>query len=89
MNGQRWFWGTAFVCLQGYLELSITFLLRPPNISPAPVRLYNFLHYGRVPGLAAMLVLCLVAPLVAANAVLTLRRWVIWIRTRNVDSLAP
>ena len=84
MTGQRWFWGTALLCLQGYLELSITFLLRPPNVSPAPVRLYNFLHYGRVPGLAAMLVLCLVAPIFVANAVLMLRRIVL--RLRGVEA---
>jgi len=80
MTGQRWFWGTSLLCLQGYLELSITFLLRPPNVSSAPVRLYNFLHYGRVPGLAAMLVLCLIAPIAVANAALTLRRLVLRLR---------
>ncbi len=86
MTGHRWFWGTALLCLQGYLELSITFLLRPPNVSPAPVRLYNFLHYGRVPGLAAMLVLCLLAPIFVANLVLALRRLVLRLRVKEIQT---
>jgi hypothetical protein len=38
-------------------------LLRPAGMAPAPMRLYNFLHYGHIPGLAAMLALVLVVPL--------------------------
>jgi hypothetical protein len=81
MHGLRWFWAIAIICFQGYLELSLTFLLRPPNIAPAPVRLYNFLHYGRVPGLAAMLVLSLAAPLALASGLLLGRRLVLHIRS--------
>ncbi len=56
------FWTLALLFWWSYLELTLPSLLRPAGMAPAPLRLYNFLHYGHIPGLAAMLVVVLAVP---------------------------
>ena len=56
------FWTLALLFWWAYLELTLPSLLRPAGMAPAPLRLYNFLHYGHIPGLAAMLVVVLAVP---------------------------
>ena len=58
------FWTLALLFWWSYLELTLPSLLRPAGMAPAPLRLYNFLHYGHIPGLAAMLVVVLAVPVV-------------------------
>ena len=58
------FWTLALLFWWSYLELTLPALLRPAGMAPAPLRLYNFLHYGHIPGLAAMLVVVLLVPVV-------------------------
>ena len=58
------FWTLALLFWWSYLELTLPSLLRPAGMAPAPMRLYNFLHYGHIPGLAAMLLLVQAIPLV-------------------------
>ena len=64
MQGAGRFWTMALLFWWSYLELTLPSLLRPAGMAPAPMRLYNFLHYGHSPGLAAMLALVLAVPLV-------------------------
>ena len=64
LRGAGRFWMLALLFWWSYLELTLPSLLRPAGMAPAPMRLYNFLHYGHIPGLAAMLVLVLAVPLV-------------------------
>ena len=63
LRGAGRFWTLALLFWWSYLELTLPSLLRPAGMAPAPMRLYNFLHYGHIPGLAAMLALVLVVPL--------------------------
>ena len=56
------FWTLAVLFWWSYLELTLPALLRPAGMAPAPLRLYNFLHYNQIPGLAAMLAVVLVVP---------------------------
>lgn len=56
------FWGLAILFWWGYLELTLPELLRPSGMAPAPMRLYNLLHYDHRPGLAAMLAVVLAVP---------------------------
>ncbi len=56
------FWTLALLFWWSYLELTLPALLRPAGMAPAPLRLYNFLHYGHIPGLAAMLAVVLLVP---------------------------
>ena len=58
------FWALALLFWWSYLELTLPALLRPAGMAPAPLRLYNFLHYGHIPGLAAMLAVVLAVPVV-------------------------
>lgn len=69
------FWTLALLFWWSYLELTLPALLRPAGMAPAPLRLYNFLHYGHIPGLAAMLVVVLLVPVL----LLTVGRG-IWMR---------
>jgi len=64
LRGAGRFWTLALLFWWSYLELTLPSLLRPAGMAPAPMRLYNFLHYGHIPGLAAMLVLVMSLPLV-------------------------
>ena len=40
--------------LLAFFEVVASHLLAPGDMSPAAPRLYNMMHYGRMPGLAAM-----------------------------------
>jgi ABC-type Fe3+ transport system permease subunit len=74
------FWTLALLFWWSYLELTLPALLRPAGMAPAPLRLYNFLHYGHIPGLAAMLAVVLLVPVL----LLTVGKG-IWMR---MDSLS-
>lgn len=74
VEGRRWFWGGCILCFWSYLELMLPSLLAPPGMAPAPLLLYNALHYGRIAALAAKLCICLLVPAVLAILVLGLRR---------------
>ncbi len=56
------FWTLALLFWWSYLELTLPALLRPAGMAPAPQRLYNFLHYGHIDGVAAMLAVVLLVP---------------------------
>ncbi len=69
------FWTLALLFWWSYLELTLPALLRPAGMAPAPLRLYNFLHYGHIPGLAAMLYVVLLVPV--ALLIVVRRLWMI------------
>lgn len=69
------FWTLAVLFWWSYLELTMPSLLRPAGMAPAPMRLYNFLHYGHIPGLAAMLMLVLAVPVVMVAIYYGAQRW--------------
>ncbi len=61
--GGRW-GGLLLVCYWAYMELTLPSLLAPPGMTPAPVVLYNLMHYGQISGLSAMLFATMAAPVV-------------------------
>ena len=67
LHGAGRFWTLAILFWWSYLELTLPSLLRPAGMAPAPMRLYNFLHYGHIPGLAAMLVVVLGVPVLGGS----------------------
>lgn len=67
LQGAGRFWAMALLFWWSYLELTLPSLLRPSGMAPAPMRLYNFLHYGHIPGLAAMLVVVLAVPVLGGG----------------------
>ncbi len=52
------------VCYWAYIELTLPSLLAPPGMTPAPVVLYNLMHYGQISGLSAMLFASMTTPVV-------------------------
>jgi ABC-type Fe3+ transport system permease subunit len=58
------FWGLLLVCYWAYIELTLPSLLAPPGMTPAPVVLYNLMHYGQISGLSAMLFATMAVPVV-------------------------
>jgi len=48
----------------GYFELPASALLAPSTMTPVVLRLYNMMHYGRVAGLSAMVLVAFVVPFV-------------------------
>lgn len=50
-----------------YFELTASAVLAPVDRTPAVVRLYNFMHYGRPPALSAMLAMTVAVPLVVGS----------------------
>jgi len=68
------FWALTLVCFWGYLNMTAPSVLRPSGVAPAPLRLYDFMHYGRTSGLSAMVVATLALPLLLTGAGLLGRR---------------
>jgi hypothetical protein len=75
LQGRPRFWGLLLVCSWGYLDLMIATISAPPGMEPVVKRLYNFMHFGHIAGLSAMVCVTVAAPLVTAGAVLAARRW--------------
>jgi ABC-type Fe3+ transport system permease subunit len=59
--------GSFVVCYWATMELTIPSpsLLGPPGMTPAPVLLYNQMHYGQIPGLSALVLATIVIPVVS------------------------
>ncbi|MAT14212.1 MAG: hypothetical protein CMJ46_02970 [Planctomyces sp.] len=74
---QEWwpqFWCLLPVCFWAYFEMTTPSILASPATTPAPLRLYNFMHYGQGTGLSAMLSAIITAPcLLIALLVLLLK----------------
>jgi ABC-type spermidine/putrescine transport system permease subunit II len=79
--GSGWLWALLILFWLAYCEVTVAALLAPVTSTPAFVRLYNLMHYGRSEVLSVMLVAVVVLPLVlvaGASAVLgqvERRRW--------------
>ena len=56
--------GLLILCYWAYIELTLPSLLAPPGMTPAPVVLYNLMHYGQISGLSAMLFASMTTPVV-------------------------
>jgi hypothetical protein len=69
MDGHKNFWAGFLLFCWAYFDLTAASLLAPPGLTTAPVRLYNLMHYGRSPALAAMLCATIAAPALVALAV--------------------
>ena len=67
LHGAGRFWTLALLFWWSYLELTLPSILRPAGMAPAPMRLYNFMHYNHIPALAAMLVVVLGVPFVVGG----------------------
>ncbi|QDU78792.1 hypothetical protein Pla110_04960 [Polystyrenella longa] len=62
---QQWwpqFWCLLPVFFWAYFEMTTPSILASPATTPAPLRLYNFMHYGQGTGLSAMLSAIITAP---------------------------
>ncbi|MDA0660443.1 MAG: hypothetical protein O2931_10500 [Planctomycetota bacterium] len=66
LNGRRHFAAGVLLAYLGYLDLTSAAVLAPSRCVPAPVRLYNLMHYGHSAKLAAMLFWAFVIPLLVA-----------------------
>lgn len=60
---RRRFWAVFLLFCWGYFDLTASAVLAPSAVTPAGVRLYNLMHYGRSAALGAMLCVTLCAPL--------------------------
>ncbi|MFO1093921.1 MAG: hypothetical protein U0992_11505 [Planctomycetaceae bacterium] len=75
LRGRPRFWSYVLVCSWGYLDLMIATISAPPGMEPVVKRLYNFMHFGHIAGLSAMVCVTVAAPLLLAAAFLFVRRW--------------
>lgn len=66
LNGRRHFAAGVLLAYLGYLDLTSAAILAPSRYVPAPVRLYNLMHYGHSAKLAAMLFWAFAIPLLFA-----------------------
>ncbi len=64
MHRRGQFLAACMICLWGYWELTPVAILAPPGMTSAPVRLYNFMHYGHNEVLSAMTLTAMLAPVV-------------------------
>jgi iron(III) transport system permease protein len=64
----------GFICFVLALgELGVTLLVAPPGISPIPIDIYNYLHYGSEEMVAALCLLLVAVQLLVGLLMLTLR----------------
>lgn len=56
-------WAMAVLCYQSYLDVTLYSLLAPVGFAAGPVRLYNFMHYGRSAVLSAEALVLMLGPL--------------------------
>jgi len=75
LRGRPRFWAWVLVCSWGYLDLMIATISAPPGMEPVVKRLYNFMHFGHIAGLSAMVCVTVAAPLLLAATFLAVRRW--------------
>jgi ABC-type Fe3+ transport system permease subunit len=66
LQTRRQFWIVFILFCLAYLELTASAILAPIALTPASVRLYNLMHYGRTAALSAMLLVVLIVPIVFA-----------------------
>jgi hypothetical protein len=79
LAGRPQFWGFVIVFFWGYLDLMTATILAPPGMEPVVKRLYNFMHFGHIAGLAAMVCATLAVPLLLVSIGLLGRRvWSGW-----------
>mgnify|MGYP007073185894 FL=1 len=74
LTGRPRFWAFVIVFFWAYLELTIASMLSPPGMEPAAMRLYNLMHYGHFSGLAAMVCVALLVPLLMLGSLVAGRR---------------
>ncbi|QDT50111.1 hypothetical protein Pan258_41670 [Symmachiella dynata] len=72
---QGHYWAIVLLCWWAYLDPTLSSLLRPSGLDPAPMRIYNFMHYGQAGGLSAMLAVTVLAPLLLVGCLSLLRRF--------------
>jgi hypothetical protein len=75
LRGRARFWAWVLVCSWGYLDLMIATISAPPGMEPVVKRLYNFMHFGHIAGLSAMVWVTVAVPLLLAATFLAVRRW--------------
>jgi ABC-type Fe3+ transport system permease subunit len=58
------YWTTALAAFWAYFDVSATTLLAPTRLTPAVVRLYNLMHYGRNASLSTLTAMAVLAPVI-------------------------
>jgi ABC-type spermidine/putrescine transport system permease subunit II len=66
LRGRPLMGGFLLVCWWSYLELMLPTVLAIPDFQPAPVLMYNHLHYGQMAALGVKLVMILAVPAIIA-----------------------
>lgn len=69
----------GFLFVLAFFEVVAGHLLAPSGMTPAAPTLYNLMHYGRSPGLAAMVILMVGGALVCAGV-----GYVLWLLSRRL-----
>jgi ABC-type Fe3+ transport system permease subunit len=65
LRARRRFVVLFLLCCWGYFDLTASAVLAPPAMTPATVRLYNLMHYGRMATLSAMVCVVFCVPFLA------------------------
>jgi ABC-type Fe3+ transport system permease subunit len=84
---QGHYWAIVLLCWWAYLDPTLPSLLRPSGLDPAPMRIYNFMHYGQAGGLSAMLAVTILAPLLLVGCLSLLRRILLPLLDRGIRRL--
>lgn len=74
-------WWMAFVLFYfAYFEVTASTLLAPSGMTPVTARLYNFMHYSQVEGLAAHVGAAMAVPVIICLVAIALTRWSFQVR---------
>jgi ABC-type Fe3+ transport system permease subunit len=82
--GRAWCGLAVVLFYLAYIDLPASALLAPSGMTPAIVRIYNLMHYGRIAMLSAMVVLTLALPLVLLVATAGVHRLWQHLKARSV-----
>jgi iron(III) transport system permease protein len=74
LRRQRHFWAGALLAFWAYWDLTSASMLHPSSMVPAPVRLYNLMHYGHNAVLSTMTFVAVAVPLLVAWIVASVLR---------------
>ena len=83
---RRHFWCCLPICFWAYWELTTPSILAPPAFLPAPLRLYNLMHYRQQTGLSALLFATIAAPVLLVSLFYWILRFIHSARIRFQNS---
>jgi hypothetical protein len=75
LSGRAWWWLAVLLFYLAYFDVAASAMLAPTGMTPAVVRLYNLMHYGRGAVLSAMVCATLLAPVMLLAAAALIHQW--------------